>query len=482
MMEGFKKIIAIDFDHKKIWHNIVFFTVVLFCIAICFSAVAKVAEPIEYPLDAVYGKDWWIQQFDAFEKGQLNIDIAPSPELEKLENPYDPNQREGIGYLWDRAYYDGNYYSYFGIAPILTHYYPYYFITGSLPSVSFVCLASAVMAMLFLGLAYRELVIRFCRGANLWLTSLLFVGVAFSAGIFIGLCWSDAYYVAVLSAIEWSMIFLFLGFRAMRAKYTATRAVLLALSAVALTMTVWSRPTVALICLVILPVFIEYAVNGGKETRKDRVISISSFVLPLSLGAAAVMWYNAARFGSPFDFGSAYQLTVSDISQNKLDLSRLGDSLYYFFFQSPTPLKKFPFVTVSYLPPSYDSYFFYAKTVGAFAFGIPFAAIFSPFICKIKKDPVKFLTAIFGVALAVGVAFFDYCYAGVNLRYLIDFLPILSLIGAIVLLNVHSEAHGQESVRLKGLIAAGIFILCIVSVFMTVGVTRMNPGSHIFPL
>ena len=161
--------------------------------------------------------------------------------------------------------------------------------TGELPSPAMACMFLAAGAMLFLGLAYREFIIRFCKGANLWMAVLTFVGVAFSAGIFIGLCWSDKYYVAVLSAIGWSMAFLFFAFRGLRAKYTAARAVLLGLAAIALTMTVWSRPTVALMCAIAVPSILEYGIKGGREKLSDKIISLSSFAAVLICGAGAVM-------------------------------------------------------------------------------------------------------------------------------------------------------------------------------------------------
>jgi len=36
--------------------------------------------------------------------------------------------------------------------------------------------------------------------------------------------------------------------------------------------------------------------------------------MPYAVVATGLMWYNAARFGNPFEFGQAYQLTVSDQS------------------------------------------------------------------------------------------------------------------------------------------------------------------------
>ena len=86
---------------------------------------------VEYPLNKVISSyDPYIQQFDAFMKGQLHLDWQPDEKLLVLENPYDISARQDIDYLWDRAFYNGKYYSYFGITPIVTIIYPFYFISG----------------------------------------------------------------------------------------------------------------------------------------------------------------------------------------------------------------------------------------------------------------------------------------------------------------------------------------------------------------
>ena len=90
---------------------------------------------VDYPmLNKVSDYDPYIQQFDAFKKGQLHLDWQVDEKLMALENPYDPEQRKGVDFLWDRAYYDGKYYSYFGITPIVTVMYPFYLLSGILPA------------------------------------------------------------------------------------------------------------------------------------------------------------------------------------------------------------------------------------------------------------------------------------------------------------------------------------------------------------
>ena len=70
-----------------------------FC-AIFIGGRGEVAYPLE---NGVNQYNPYVQQTDAFLKGQLHIDYKPSDELLALENPYDYSSRDGIYYLWDRA-------------------------------------------------------------------------------------------------------------------------------------------------------------------------------------------------------------------------------------------------------------------------------------------------------------------------------------------------------------------------------------------
>ena len=109
---------------------------ILFSFFLCTVSIEK--EWLhEYPLKgSVDDYGCYPQMFDAFQKGQLNIDTDYDLSiLEKLENPYDTAERreatgEKYGVIWDRAFYDGKLYSYFGIAPVIFLYYPAYFLTG----------------------------------------------------------------------------------------------------------------------------------------------------------------------------------------------------------------------------------------------------------------------------------------------------------------------------------------------------------------
>jgi hypothetical protein len=50
----------------------------------------------------------------AFSHGQIALEVAPPPELLKLDDPYNPENRWDIPVLWDMSYYNGKYYLYWG--------------------------------------------------------------------------------------------------------------------------------------------------------------------------------------------------------------------------------------------------------------------------------------------------------------------------------------------------------------------------------
>ena len=69
---------------------------------------------------------------DAFEAGQVSLLETPSQDMLNLENPYDLSERSaaGVSYPWDHLFFDGKYYSYYGIGTVLTLFLPYHMITG----------------------------------------------------------------------------------------------------------------------------------------------------------------------------------------------------------------------------------------------------------------------------------------------------------------------------------------------------------------
>ena len=156
------------------------------------------------------GVDAYMQQLDAFAKGQVYLDLDVNPDLETLPNPYDKTEREkmDVDYHWDRAYYNGKYYSYFGLAPLFMVYYPIYLVTGMLPTTAFAGTLLTLFAVLCTFAAIHGLLRLFAPKANLLI--LLIGEIAVPGGSFLWLMQASSgsfYYLPSIAAFGWLAAF-----------------------------------------------------------------------------------------------------------------------------------------------------------------------------------------------------------------------------------------------------------------------------------
>jgi hypothetical protein len=446
-------LLGTEYNKKRLMHDFLFLLTAIIMIISLFGVRDVKRETFPYDPEKAEWQSQYVKIFDAFKKGQVHLDMEPSLELLELENPYDPKERDEkhAFYHWDHALYEGKYYSYFGIAPLITTYVPVYLITGELPNDFLVTLILAIYAVAFMALAYREVVLRFTKKVNLWLYLLGFCALVSVSGVYYGVYIGDVYNVQMISAIGCSMAFVFFAFRAMRTKGVVPRCVLLVFAALALGLTVMSRPSVALMCLAVVPLFIEFLVKSKKAEWKKTLATVGSFVVPLAICAGFVMWYNAARFSSPFDFGEKYQLTVNDISQNTFEINFIFSSIYSYFFHPFWVSKEAPYFIMNGTQTLFPGarYVYGEHYVGAFAFILPALTMLYSRIMRSdkeqgKRDITRNAFAICTVALSLIIAYVDFCKGGTNMRYMFDIIPMLSILGAVTAMEFCARTRGWK--------------------------------------
>lgn len=254
-----------------------FITVLLLIPSIyCAAAQEKMTEP--YPLEKpVESYGCYVQLFDAFQKGQLHIDMDAQAELiGSLENPYDRSQREALGIgayqpSWDRALYEGKFYVYFGVAPVLLVYYPFYFLTGALPTDATLMGILSVAGVAFMTLLFLELVRRFAPHAPFLLVLLGVVTLPAASLLYMLTACASFYYAAVLSGLVFCCAFLYFTLRAEAQKDGWRRKTLFALAGFFLAATVASRPNLALYFLIVLPLLIGVLVKRPNRPAQHAV-------------------------------------------------------------------------------------------------------------------------------------------------------------------------------------------------------------------
>ncbi len=508
------KLWRIFFDSTQKSHRLMGIALCALCvvIAVLLSALFNLGgNSVEYPLkwDPLYYNPYE-QQFDALMKGQLHLDFEPAKELLELENPYDPAQREGIDYSWDRAYYNGRYYSYFGMAPIFTVYFPYYLITGDLPSENTVTAVLAVMTALFFSLAAVKWASMYTKKLPLPVLCIGVIGALFSTQIFLMMRGrAKFYYIATMAGMAFLSLFLWLvlcGISGSAGFAPADngqikkwkRLLFYFLAGIAYGLTFLSRVNIALLAaFVVLPMLWFKVITEKGEGKKikfrkfgDIAMELLALGIPVIAAMAFQLAINYIRFDSFFEFGSTYQLTVSDISKNKLRLSDLPATIFHYFIQPISLSSDFPFVSLSYASLNNYGHYTYVDTgMGMLSIPMMWMLFGSVLVFVNKKRSLAYKATLGSVLVGtVAVALFDFCLGGVIFRYTCDLTLLGAFAAMVVLFSLHEDVEEKDGTGALGKRSAFVFTaLCVISIVMSLSLamslnnnlTAYDPRAYI---
>ena len=154
--------------------------------------------------------------------------------------------------------------------------------------------------------------------------------------------------------------------------------------------------------------------------------------------------YNYARFGSFFDFGANYNLTVNDMTKRGMNIGRIAPALFMYFFQTPATTGVFPFLQET----AFESTYF-GQTIREATFGGIFSCMPILWLIVLAWPVLKIRNAqrqtktVSGVVIALlicgtFVAILDAEVAGILQRYYADF-SFMFLAAAILLAFILNE-------------------------------------------
>ncbi len=445
------------FDINRTSHRVVCAGTLAVCmfitIFLCILVRAGVDFP-QYPLDNVSAYSPYVQQFDAFLKGQLNIDVPVPDALLQLENPYDCSQRNGISYLWDRAMYDGKYYSYFGIGPILNWYFPFYLLTGLVISDVFVTIIYAVIATIATVSLIFAYIIIYKKRVRVSLIPISCVSVVLSSGIILMVkTLTPFYHIAVLGALAYLALFLLFLLLGINCSHKIRRPILFGLAGLNYAFLFLTRINIALIgAIIVIPVLYFCLFKGKrgidsvndseiKRSVKEKVIDFSSLGAFVLIAVIFSFIYNYLRFENIFEFGTSYQLTVSDISQNGFSFDKIPQMLFHTLFQPLNTSGNFPYFTVGALGlANYGGYVYIDSNFGLFAIPLCLGIFLAAFVLKSKKKTpfAKALTASVLLSIVV-VCFVNFFLGGATFRYTNDMM-LITCIAAVLFMFSFNES------------------------------------------
>lgn len=430
-------------------------------------------KAIKYVDSDLTYSDPYLQMFDSFHEGRLSLKAEATEQLADLDNPYDRSLRESVmdrsAYCWDRAYYEGQYYSYFGATPVFVFYYPFYLISGGyLPTPNMACLFFGILATVFMYKMVLSFIHMFLKKVNFLLLCAILASSLFTSGI----VWlvNDSYFYVVPCLASTCFLFLCLwtGISACGETAKYKQCLLFAICGLSFVLCFESRATKAFSALILAPLFIGVLLNK-KLSVKRRGASVASFIVPVALGLAAIMTYNYARFASPFEFGSTYQLTQSDIHANKMTWKLFMPAMMHFFLQPGTISNVFPFFNFTVInTENYGKYICSESSVGILVYPLLCLGILIfPFLMyslrRNKKqkytyngERIRNYTCSLMMILIVFVSWMDFCLGGIVIRYVTDIMPLATLLSAWCFMETYGLSEKVPALKKKVLLIFGI--------------------------
>ncbi len=465
-------------------------TVIVVCAQIVLLVCLSLLNPIFYGHPS-YHTQQYQQLADSFLDGRLYLEDTPPAYLQEMENPYDYGARtqeanaNNESYYWDAAYYEGRYYVYFGVIPVLLLYLPFKAMTGThLPNMVAI---NIFMVFFVIGSFWLvgKIINRYFKNKRIpyiayLIFSLIFVNA--SGGVFIAKR-PDFYSVPILAALAFTV--LGLGFWLSSLEKGGLDPLDAFLGSLCMALVAGCRPQLLLVSAMAIIIFWGTVFKERLLFSKKSIFSTVAICLPYVIVAIGIMWYNAARFGSPFDFGANYNLTTNDMTGRGYRVERVGLSVFTYLFQPPYFTARFPFLRSVNIGTGYMGQTITESMFGGIFMVIPllWLIFLMPRYAKYMKKNNIFAFACLSVALSVFIAMFDAQGAGLLQRYVNDF-SFLAILGAIAVgLTVISANRTSGSVRIRSFLRFALFgsgAYCAMIVFAKYAVEIYYYNPYLF--
>ena len=449
-------------SRKKLWRVSALVITGAFCaIALALTVVYNL-NSTGYPFTSFTlktGNQITKELVDAFRAGQVHLLIEPTDELLALENPYDWSVRleEKIPALWDHLLYEGKYYSYYGIAPVLLLFLPYNLITGFYFPTPEAVLIFGVIGIIFLSLLFMEIIKRFFPRIPLGFAICSLLILQLCSGIMYCFCSPLFYEIAQASGFAFTMMGLYFLVRSGVVGKGRISRVSLCASSFCLATAVLCRPTLALYCVVAL-IFIAFgffknlrtARDEGKKPLSSSVGYLASALVCFAVIGSIQMAYNYMRFGSILDFGIQYSLTINDFTRSQYHTDFVAIGFWNFLFAFPIVRPEFPFVFSNFSTLDVNGYYFVANgnAIGLLWRALPMFAYFLAIKAyrRLDKSVRRPALAILlpTCIIAPFIIIFSIWESGYGVRYSVDF-AVQMIIGALMIIYTLVGTEKQES-------------------------------------
>lgn len=444
-----KKWYLLNYDRHNLTQNIVFWALCVmlmgFSLYLCFVVYRGHGIRVPFPsdlYDRVNGNPY-TEQLKAWKSNSFALLQQPPKELVESTNPFSWGERmylgsKGVYIPWDVVFHNNHYYCYFGIVPFLLTYVPFNLIfPHAVPSAILVVTIFAVAIIPSMFALLKEAVEFFAIRANYCLFLLAAAAFPFGCLIFYLQSSASLYYIPLLSAILFGVLFLYASLKAVRLHAVRPCAgyALFALAGISLALQCGSRPNACIpVVAFIAPLFIALLFDV-KRSILNRVAAASSFLVPAIVGVSGILTYNYLRFKSFFNFGNEEQLTNFDLRFNSksFDPTKVRDIILNYFLKPFNISENFPYISISWANNQGYGNSFYTHMI----FGLMMIPLFWWLFTLRRKfmQKIEYIMTVVGLAASFLLLYLNYCLGGNLYRYYCDSIIIFILIAIMSMLH-----------------------------------------------
>lgn len=470
----------LNFDAPKIVYLLAHFWGAILVIYIWFITFGTFTE-------WTHTSQYYSRLANAFEKGQLHIDLSPGTLL-TAPDPYDPQGRAPFqDEIWDMSYYQGKLYYYFGPLPSLV-IVPIQSLLDVTVKDSHLVFCFFAALLIINSLIILKLWRRYFSDVPAWTVFLCILLI----GLILPILWETSVPYVYEVAVGAGQFFLMGGIYFIISAFDRDVSIdvpKLFLGGLFWAASVGSRAinVFAVIFLALWTSFLVLKTMPQPLTWKKILYPIAALYLPLIFSALIIGWYNWMRFDSPFEFGIRYMITTYNLNERSAEifqLEYLWPNLYVYLVQPFRFIEGFPFIEPMVLPDnfievgSHSTRLYYAGRMVGMLFCMPFLGLglFSmvsgpvlsrnTFSCQKTRAIDHFIIMLAGSGLIGFVTLLFYFNA--QTRFLVDVISqftLLAILGYWMLIQNRMGISSKRS-RLAMYLATLLLILTIIIGFL----------------
>lgn len=414
----------------------------------------------------------YVTQTEAFFNKSISLIEEPSKELKGLENPYDSTLRgfEIVDYLWDTSYYNGNYYQYFSILPIIFIMLPFKILTGYYITTKLVTIIFLAILIWLISFFFKKMVERYIKNIS-FLNLIIGMLVTILGSNILQMQRAMVYELTEIIGIICLLVTILLLISVKeKEKHKCLNIVL---ASICTGFMVIAKPTFISWYILIFPM-LYYSIKDLDKIEKVKKFCI--FSIPLIIIATGQMLYNYARYESIFEFGAKYQLTVYDMScLMNVSIPKIIKGYMKYLVTFPSiQLETFPFIQMydvnTVVSPTLGALTFETPVIGVFAIPIMWGIFWKKKILDLKDKKEKELNILIKIVIIISALIIleNTIFAGIAEKYALQYKLILVIINCVLLLK------GVEKKKISNTL---FIVLCISTILLMLPISLHVPEN-----